>query len=438
MNAVTTTVSNQTGQAAALTAFNSSQQILTAKNQSNTALATLSNFAGQQSNLPITLNTFSSFRRRPHQIPPISLFTPGSTSALSLPRSISQSSTSTGRISTGSLSFAPNLSTPTPLTETPSGSYRNVSSLAESSANTTTECDALMRFTTKVSVPWKTKGVEQLAVEVVYALKLWDWNARKKKELMKEYEKGVHMFCETLKVRHQVRLSKEPSWQTIMNRSIKILKRHRAFRNKQEQETGGDKEHEQIESAEQYAERTQRETLYDKALALWECFEREKKKSAATREEKEALEKQLTEAGHASRSAAMGNVLDDTDSDGSSEDPDKKDKKKKKRKKRSRNSNTRARALGDAFGPLVTAFENSNKSSQKRSRRLQREMRLDRELRRDMFRSTTRLEGMMIALAGGATMSDAAKFALDLTKDTPKSQTEITISDSSSESDTDV
>ena len=95
--------------------------------------------------------------------------------------------------------------------------------------------------TNRTSIPWNTPGVEKLAVQTVMAMKIWDPNMQQqlKGNLMRTYRDGVHMFVASLKRTFLVNLSKDPSWQTIQNRVVKVLMKHRTFRNKQRATTGG-------------------------------------------------------------------------------------------------------------------------------------------------------------------------------------------------------
>ena len=64
---------------------------------------------------------------------------------------------------------------------------------------------------------------------------------------------------------------------------------------------------------------------------------------------------------------------------------------------------------------------------------MQREMRRDRDQRREQHQSNLQLEGMMVALAAGHGLQDAAKFGLELVKPKPASSDRtIVISDDSS------
>ena len=125
---------------------------------------------------------------------------------------------------------------------------------------------------------------------------------------MEVYKDGIYSFVKTLKDRHGITLNKDPSWQTIYKRATKVLKEHRAYRNKQDKVTGdGDKAGE-AEPVDQRMARQHREKIYDEALALWLDFEESKKTAAEKREEQRKLDAQLTAAGHGSRAAAMANI----------------------------------------------------------------------------------------------------------------------------------
>ena len=84
----------------------------------------------------------------------------------------------------------------------------------------------------RATVPWRQTGVEAIAVQIVYHLRIWDVRVRDSLKLMDKYKEGTGMFIKTLE-QHGVVLQKKPVWATISNRVVAVLKRHKVFREKE-------------------------------------------------------------------------------------------------------------------------------------------------------------------------------------------------------------
>ena len=100
------------------------------------------------------------------------------------------------------------------------------------------------------TVPWtivgtdgKTKkpnvDVEEIVVRIVYHKGIYDSRLRDSMKLMDVYEEMVAELVQNLEVKLNIELAKAPVYKTVLNRYLKILKTHSAYRNNQKKITGG-------------------------------------------------------------------------------------------------------------------------------------------------------------------------------------------------------
>lgn len=126
----------------------------------------------------------------------------------------------------------------------------------------------------RASIEW-TVDVLNLAVHVIYTIKLWDVNARKTMKVMETRNRGVELFVQNLTHKFGVNLFSKPVWGTIENAVNKVLNMHKAQRNREKNKiTGaGDADEDEIESDEERNKRMNRERFYDSMLAIRETFQ---------------------------------------------------------------------------------------------------------------------------------------------------------------------
>ena len=99
------------------------------------------------------------------------------------------------------------------------------------------------------TVPWMVDGrdgrkqpnvqLEEVLVKCVYHKGIFDSHLRDSMKLMDVYEEFVDEVCQNWQTKLQISIAKKPVYKTLLNRYEKILKSHRAFRNKQKNITGG-------------------------------------------------------------------------------------------------------------------------------------------------------------------------------------------------------
>ena len=113
-----------------------------------------------------------------------------------------------------------------------------------------------------------------LAVRVIYTIKLWDIEERKVMKVMETRDRGVNLFVTNMEHQFAVIIKSKPVWGTIENAVNKVLDLHQAQRNKEKNRItgGGDKDDEELESDEERRKRMERERLYDKMLDIRQNF----------------------------------------------------------------------------------------------------------------------------------------------------------------------
>ena len=281
--------------------------------------------------------------------------------------------------------------------------------------------EATIANTPKTRVPWKTKGVEKLAVEIVVHLGIWDPNRQDnlKGHIMETYESGRKMFVDNLESKLAIKLTKPPTWQAIQNRVIKVLLQHRAYRNKQKKTTGGgddDGHDDQLETASSRSQRLALESLYDDVLELYLCHQEDKKKKAEGREKDKQLQIDLAAAGKPSREAAMGKMAEhmhfndvaDTDSD---EPSAQKRARIRRDQRRVQADKRKSQIFIDAFDPLCRVIGDANT---KNAKAIQNEL----DFRRKQAKVDTKLTSIMCMIMGKDVLTDQQKQELfDLTKE---------------------
>lgn len=126
----------------------------------------------------------------------------------------------------------------------------------------------------RVSIPWGVDGVEELALQVIFAIKIWDMEARNGMIIMQQQKKGIELFVSTLQHRFGITLSKYPVWGTIENGAKKTLSRHKAKLNKEKNAvTGdGDRDADQEMSTEEFHKKQNRDKFYDSMVVLLETY----------------------------------------------------------------------------------------------------------------------------------------------------------------------
>ena len=77
------------------------------------------------------------------------------------------------------------------------------------------------RIPVRTKIPWKTKGVEKLAVETVLHIRIWDPSMQDELQgkIMCTYKAGVRMFVEGLQVKIFIKLKKEPIYMACNSKS---------------------------------------------------------------------------------------------------------------------------------------------------------------------------------------------------------------------------
>lgn len=125
----------------------------------------------------------------------------------------------------------------------------------------------------RASIEW-TADVLDLAVHVIYTIKLWDVNARKTMKVMETRNRGVQLFVQNIAHKFGVKLVSNPVWGTIENAVNKMLNMHRAQRNREKNiiTGGGDRDGDELESTEDRNKRMSRERFYDTMLSMRETF----------------------------------------------------------------------------------------------------------------------------------------------------------------------
>ena len=275
--------------------------------------------------------------------------------------------------------------------------------------------------TSRASIPWGIPGVEKLAVQTVMAMKIWDPNMQQqlRGNLMRTYKDGIYMFVSSLKRSFLINLSKDPSWQTIQNRVVRVLLKHRAFRNKQRSITGDGERAGATETESARRERLDQETLYDDALALYTQHQEFKKKRAEEVRQQKDEEAALITAGRPSTNAAMANMSNhmhfdeigtETDNETNETTPQRRARERRENRRASQNKR-KAEVIQEVFRPLVEVLQDQNKHDRKQARR-------ELKFRRSQARIDNKLTGIMCAVLGKDTLTtDQKRRLFDFTND---------------------
>ena len=120
-----------------------------------------------------------------------------------------------------------------------------------------------------------------MAVHVLFTIHYWDLQARENMEVMKERERAVEMFVTNLKFKLGITLAKAPVFGTIENGVKKTLKQYRAKRNKEKSKItgGGDSDHDEALSEEEFRSRQQLDHFYDTMAEMYDSFQAAKEVS---------------------------------------------------------------------------------------------------------------------------------------------------------------